>query len=526
MQHIIRRLSFTIGLRKKEEARKIQNQLSAIMDNTLQNELDRICTEMSTPDEHIFIDHLELDLGVIPEERIEHDFMDRLIAEFYEMLSGEVQLTRTGRELFGEPGNVFLPPDGDSGTSQPASQGSATLQTVSSSLAALVSGEDSEIASRADRLALSESEYRYMLLLYFLQTGLFPWWARDEPEQILGERAVEIIEDLWRAVGSGIAAILRQQQVRRRLIYQFSDGVLKKLLTLINADAAENYQLLIEDLRRVYEEAEQVKLSSREVRFRIWDLVLTDIFDSQTGFSGPESIVLKVLRKISQMEKESLQEHLESLQHALQQLSQKSHTFKSPLPEMVQSWVNEEVESQDWISDLQQIYAFGNLRQISEAEIQATAVQIRTEFPELSDLRIHQSKEALRNMFTMINEQIGASLPGHLTELRKIVEEMETAGRQFRTKIPEMIRELQRSVSGSAQENKEKEGMAAHQAPGERAETQRERVNIPDVAVHILNGKDLVEEQILIRNAGAVLLYPFLNTFFTRVGIVADDEFV
>lgn len=110
------------------------------------------------------------------------------------------------------------------------------------------------------------------LVLYFLQTGLFPWWAKSNKKNQLEQAVTELIQhqpDVFRA---DLHAWLQHKAVVKRLVATFSDEYLTKLITLFlppNQHIKETEQLLGILTRQSF-------ISERN-RFLVWEELFQEI---------------------------------------------------------------------------------------------------------------------------------------------------------------------------------------------------------------------------------------------------------
>lgn len=188
MTHIIRQQVLEVEFEGGESpASSLQGRLQRLCYDHLMPAIEDALDLHSPPGRHLYLERLELDLGAIPLERLELD-LPRSVA---------LALERSLRE--------------EKAAAQAGDAVSVTLQQGSAEA-----------------------------FLQFLETGMLPWWFRLPPRKDLELVLLESLasKKRWESGSDKLAMalprILASPLVRRRLLLQFSQGLLSTLLALVS----------------------------------------------------------------------------------------------------------------------------------------------------------------------------------------------------------------------------------------------------------------------------------------------------
>jgi hypothetical protein len=183
-RHRIRRQVLEVILRDQGAAWQLSSELSRIQSRSLEAIIDRCCTEAGDPDRLHRIESLEVDLGRIDLDNLEHDLVERLGRRLHETLAARIRTE-------------------DHATS--------------------LAGADPETISRLE------------LVAFFARTGSLPWWADGSRPRLLDE-AVGLL--LQRAAGPLVALVrtlARDRGELRRLVLHCEDERLSALFAALVA---------------------------------------------------------------------------------------------------------------------------------------------------------------------------------------------------------------------------------------------------------------------------------------------------
>ncbi|MHB8208154.1 contractile injection system tape measure protein [Mucilaginibacter sp.] len=189
--HIVQYQVFDVAFANAGKSYELQNKISDIFNNQLMDGMEQLFSRLVPNDTLLTLGDVNIDIGKIPYNLIEYDLVDRILDELEREINHRLALIPSKNE------------DENSG----------------------------------QQLKKIESGYTN-LLEYFLLTGAMPWWATGE----LLNDPVTIMEHLI----AKDAAILKQliikvgqhNYVRQRLIYQFSEQVIRSIITIIEPGQA------------------------------------------------------------------------------------------------------------------------------------------------------------------------------------------------------------------------------------------------------------------------------------------------
>jgi hypothetical protein len=189
--HIVQYQVFDVAFTNAGRSYELQNKISDIFNNQLMHDMDQLFNRLVPDDTLLTLGDVNIDIGNIPYNLIEYDLVDRVLDELEREINYRLALIPSK--------------NGDENSGQ--------------------------------QLKKIESGYT-SLLEYFLLTGAIPWWATGE---LLNDPAT-IMEHLI----AKDAAILKQliikvgqhNYVRQRLVYQFSEQVIRNIVTILEPGQA------------------------------------------------------------------------------------------------------------------------------------------------------------------------------------------------------------------------------------------------------------------------------------------------
>ncbi len=199
-QHIIRKQTLDLELLGTEsQGLVLQQELPQVMAQYVSPAIENVFNRYSNLREHITIDYLEIDVGNLSLERLEQD------------LAGQVEqcLEKALRERM----LSIQHPD-------------------------VLSQNEDEISDAEGNVKLrTYSQSVRTAFIYFLRTGRLPWSFQLAE----GERLEDAILDVWQNSAPSqlifwqvdVRALLANEDIRKRLVLQFSTTFLDKLLALL-----------------------------------------------------------------------------------------------------------------------------------------------------------------------------------------------------------------------------------------------------------------------------------------------------
>ncbi|HSO86555.1 MAG TPA: contractile injection system tape measure protein [Draconibacterium sp.] len=215
-KHIINRSVLELKVPGRVRAQLIQNKTSDIVRQKLQPALDNLFSKLTGNEEIVRIDKLEIDLGTISENDLENEFVEMAIKEVEYKVNALLRLGVNKAKL------------------SPANGKSLNIN--------------------GDFIATSKSQDFLEQFIYFLKNGHFPWWHKSSVRN--GESALNANKNIFREVlnvenellKNKIIPLLKNNRVRKRLVFQFNHSYLYELLKRLNAKLFESYSTLFQYL--------------------------------------------------------------------------------------------------------------------------------------------------------------------------------------------------------------------------------------------------------------------------------------
>ena len=226
-KHIINRQVIELTLGKDENAWEIQQAVASAYRSAVIPVMDEVFTEFSG-DHTVRFEMIELDLGTMTPSEIEREFARRVRARLREALLASSR------------------------------QGNAESTAVGKAIGTTISAEKAAIE----------------LIRRFLRTGTLPWWAESPPRESLEETMLGLLDAATAEVQELLRMELAYENSRHRLVHQFSDSVLMKVMDVLHERPA-GLRSLTEGLMQLYKEAGPALTPDRHVfRLAVWDTVL------------------------------------------------------------------------------------------------------------------------------------------------------------------------------------------------------------------------------------------------------------
>lgn len=216
-KHIINRHVLELTIRDKEIVWGVQNKTSALVKEKLHPELDKLFNRLTSDDEIVRIDKLVIDLGTIQDNSLEEVFVETAIRKISQQVNS---LIAEGKS-------------------------SATQEL-----------EKKNKADGRDLLITNKLSDYLDQFLFFLKNGYFPWWHENpgaekfSPQSLSRNIFKEILNVDNDLLKNTFLPLLKNQKVRKRLIYQYNHSYLYELLKKLNAGLLQNLSAQLRILLR------------------------------------------------------------------------------------------------------------------------------------------------------------------------------------------------------------------------------------------------------------------------------------
>ena len=243
--HIIARQTFDIDYPSKDNAHALQDKVSKIFNMQLMDEIGALFDRLVPQNRIIRIDSLVLDIGDISGSSLETELPRRVI----DKLEQELRLLLL-HDNFAQ-----------------------------------------DTTNNNEHYADDEKGNYLQLLEYFLLEGSLPWWASNED----GFSMAMVLEFLFNNSSLRLRdLVLRVGQksfVRKRLVYQFPEELIKYLIVLLEPEEAEFIFEYHQEVVQVQRDKQLVKNEESEFKKAVWLFILSYlIVEKSSNFSRKEFV--------------------------------------------------------------------------------------------------------------------------------------------------------------------------------------------------------------------------------------------
>jgi hypothetical protein len=269
-KHIINRQVLELTIPERERAQHIQNLASEIVRKKLLRALDKLFTGVSGSDEILRIDKLEIDLGIISENELENELVDRVVKEIetkinIQMITG----SKTANYNFVKGKNVGI---------------------------------------KNEFTTTSKSRSFLDQFIYFLQAGHLPWWHSSTGTELTGYIFKEALNIEKSVFNSEVIPLLRKPKVRQRLIFQLNHSQLHTFLKKLNEKLLESYTVQFQYLYSFFNsgiDKKTLKESFYEITLLYFSMEL-ELSTDELKIGFIHQILSSVLSKLPENEKERI----------------------------------------------------------------------------------------------------------------------------------------------------------------------------------------------------------------------------
>ncbi|WP_287312904.1 contractile injection system tape measure protein [Moorena sp. SIO1G6] len=308
----------------------------------------------------------------------------------------------------------------------------------------------------------------------FIQTGILP---ENFSKQELQDYCDRLITNSPNQVKSIVKLCLKNPKHLQRLIYQFSDSTLLKIAGLFTGDSVQFIADYNTDIKPVLAQLEQTRnIPAAKLRLERWQGILFSISSDSNTKVDKLKLVQDNLLHIATSNNINYPDFLTNLVAKIEHLVRQGKGFKSQLTEILDRI---QIPSQDaqFIKEREQLEHL--LRELQHLDFNS---QILPQHKQ----KINQLKNDIKILLNEINN------PAQLQRSSDLI-----------TRFKQLQKSCQTLKLNIQQELKS------------------EQTRFPDV-VNTFSDSD----EIYIYNAGLILLWPFLNRFFVKIGLVQDKIFI
>ncbi|MEH1945278.1 MAG: contractile injection system tape measure protein [Nostoc sp.] len=454
-RHIIKKQVIELNLSSQEGAFELQNEVSRIYCHKIIPLIDRVLSQFSTSDIIYRINTLEIDLGNIDINNLEQELIEKIIEKIQQQLPEQIHLSTAGLALPIQP-NINL---------EQSSILFSTIEAVSDKIGGEASKNQVKEDSQLD------------ILNYFIQTGMLPWWSERLSKQELEECCDRIITNSPNQIKYIVDQSFKNLNQLQRIIYQFSDAILLKIVGLFNADAVQLIADYNTDITPIFQHIEpMINITEAKLRLQKWQGIFLYLSSDDSNKLEQFRLIQANLLHITTSNGINYSEFINSLAVQINYRSQQGIYIKSKLPEILEKikfdnqdkqFIREEEKANLLLNELQQL-----------------------------NLNIHLSLQYKQQINQLIDE------------LKALINEIKNPAlvqsRVNQTNRLNQIFQLAQTLKKKIKKN-----------------TNYNQTTFAN-AVNAFSDSD----DIYISNAGLILLWPFINRFFVKLGLVQENIFI
>ena len=480
-RHIIKKQIIELNLSSQEGAFELQNEVSRIYRLKVIPLIDNLLSQFSDADKIHRINTLEINLGNIDINNLEQELIDKITEQIKQQLAKTISLSssswstqpqsktelRESSRLLSK--NAVLSSEIEAEAGENIGENKITSVNATRNPILYDRIETLDIASkRASQLEIFS---------YFIQTGMLPWWAKKLSKQELEEYGDRSIINSPNQVKHIVQQSLKNAKQLQRIIYQFSDSILLKIAGLFTANLVKFIADYHTDIKSVLEQLEQTRnIPKTKLRLDIWQGLLFSLSSDRNTQVDKLKLIEENLLHIATINRINYPDFLNKIAAEIEHIVREGKRFKSTLPEILDR------------------------------------IQIPSKEPQFVKER-EQLEHLLRELQHLdLNSQI---LPQHKQQINQLKTELKALLNDISN--PAQLQSLSDLITHFKQLQKTCQTLKAN-IQQELNSNQTRFYN----AVNTFSDSD----EIYIYNAGLILLWPFLNRFFVKIGLVQEQIFL
>jgi hypothetical protein len=242
--NLIRKYTFDLHFIERELATALQDTISRVFNAGIAGDTETLLDRLLSSSESLWLDTLELDLGVIAYDNIERDLSRSIMEALEEALKDK--LVRKEEE---ESGSLYF-------------------QT--------------------------ETDREFALIAHYLQTGTLPWWASDV---ILEDVILRLIKDFRFA--RFMLNIAKPDYVVKRIVYHFSAYVVEQIISALEEEQAAFIFGYTKEVIALQGRQSVIKTEQSEFEKAVWMFVLTYLVTENSGQFNRKQFIRRNLERLA-----------------------------------------------------------------------------------------------------------------------------------------------------------------------------------------------------------------------------------
>jgi hypothetical protein len=421
-RHIIHKQKTIVKISRDERAALFQTELSNMFKDEIPQLLETVFDEVAGENEIVRINTLQIDLGVLRAENFKNEFKTQLAEQLKKIIKEKKQ-----EYIFGSD----------------------------------------------DIIVIKKEQSQQDAFKHFLQFGTKPWFTSIKTLQ---QWEAEILNDFssqsWQNISNWLKQNYREQPViLERLVHQFSDEVLIKILKELSSFSENDWRIIYDDLIALYI---ALSIQQSNIRAGIWHKIFFS-FITQQHIRNPLHEAVSAIFKQYHKSKGSV-EYLKALSYVSTIVAAK--------------------KGDDEVSNDKKPSAFHYPEEIKNLKEKIHSDAVRNAIKDINEDAIKISGESTKNIQSP--EKMNKDDATALTKSEDNSEDnIDAPGQSNSDNISDKIN-IDKSVT-KEQDRKSKRNKAT----------------------------DAVEGEIqYVINSGIVILHPFLLTYFDGLGMIKEKKFI
>lgn len=476
-KHIIKRQIIELTVPNAAAASAIQNEVSRVYRQRIVPLIDQYCSELGAPDRLYRIDSLELDLGTLDAQDLEEQFV------------AKVKMTL-----------------------RPALQAQINEQ---------------EAASPAEA---PKTRSALELFSMFVSTGSLPWWADQNQPDLLAANLQQLLhEETPAAFTKLLQTLLRSPNTRRRIVHQYADAQLGQIGALLVPRHGENFAQEISKLLSTLQQTQTGQTwPAARLRHSIWSHTLEVAAlggQQHTLMEFRQAVLERTANEIGRAILREMVSDAPSADTLTQKLAQLRAASDTPL---AAAWAE--------LQNLAPLFSETLREQLQQALRQSTPSNAATRI--LNLLKPTEYTDLTRIFESALTRpgQPGSELATQLRTLESrggALTEAWTLLRGLALRLPAPAQERWLAVFAAADGHPTAEDIirflgATPTESGLRPEERARLLNLlhpQDDAASAIDLRFSKSDETPVNNAGLVILWPFLSSFFAHRKLLEDRDF-
>ncbi|NEQ75360.1 MAG: hypothetical protein F6K23_21285 [Okeania sp. SIO2C9] len=532
-RHIIKKQVIELNLSSQRDAFALQNEVSRIYRQKVVPLIDNLLSQSISPDTIHRINTLEINLGNIDINNLEQDLIEKILEQIQQEL--EVEFSSSVKQT-----NIS-----ESGKKNVDSSNSSALQ------------QDRKFKNLQKFEIENKRRSQLEIFSYFLETGILPWWTENFSKQELEKSCDRLITDSPIQVKYIIEESLKNTKKLQRLIYQFSDVILLKIVSLFAGDLVKFIANYNTDIKSIFEELEQTRnIPTAKLRFQRWEGILLSLSLRDNTKVNKLKLIEANLLLIATSNGINYTELFNSLVTKIEHLLAEGREFKSTLPEILENLkssvsatenITRDSQEKEFLQSGQKLSQNRQILQRYQQQIQQLNRQIENLLQEIKNSPLVENQlnaETLENLKSSVSATENITRDSQEKEFLQSGQKL-SQNRQILQRYQQQIQQLNRQIENLLQEIKnsplvENKSNLGINESRETSNSSRENMTGDSKEKEFLeSGKKLSQtkfldsvnnfsdsDEIYIRNAGLILLWPFLKRFLLKIGLVQENLFI